>query len=387
MAANQNQFHIQGRIMDTNDVRNYLRLFHSECLGVNTPSRLLARFSSLAELQKSKPDKLLSYGLEPSQVDRILDPGDNRNSNKQVEADLIWMTRPSHAIICYESEYYPPLLREISCPPPLLYVIGTPESLRMPHFAIVGSRNASASGKRNAYWMARELVQLGLSISSGMARGIDTQAHAGALDGQGQTVAVLGTGVDRIYPARNRKLAKEITAAGALISEFPLGTPAVASNFPRRNRIISGMGLGTLVVEAAQKSGSLITARQAMEQNREVFAIPGAITNPLVRGCHELISNGAKLVESPDDIREELSPQFDKRLWNSAPGKVNEVPLPSELSACEQKILDLLGHQHCALETLVNETDTDLQSLNALLLGLESKGVIGTEAGRYVRLQ
>ncbi|CAG0910748.1 unnamed protein product, partial [Cyprideis torosa] len=230
-------------------------------------------------------------------------------SGKQADiaADLNWLSHDKHYILPITSEQYPSLLRAIDDPPPLIYVVGDPNLLSYPQLAVVGSRNATRAGIANAEAFSLHLASAGLGITSGLALGIDTAAHRGALKADGITLAVAGTGLDGVYPARNRSLAEEIARTGALISEFPIGTRPSPENFPRRNRIISGLSLGTLVIEAAAKSGSLITARLASEQGREVFAIPGSIHNPLARGCHQLIRQGAKLVETGDDILEELA--------------------------------------------------------------------------------
>ncbi len=212
-----------------------------------------------------------------------------------------------HLITLHDARY-PTLLREIDDAPPMLFIQGDPTILNLPQIAIVGSRNPSASGRQTATDFAHFLASAGLAITSGLADGIDGAAHQGALETKNSTLAVTGTGLDRVYPAKHRELAHRIAEQGALISELPPGTPPIPANFPRRNRIISGLSLGTLVVEAAQKSGSLITARLATEQGREVFAIPGSIHNPLARGCHALIRQGAKLVETAGDILEELAP-------------------------------------------------------------------------------
>jgi DNA processing protein len=227
---------------------------------------------------------------------------------EHVDAALCWQEQAGNHILIQSDPAYPRLLRDIDDAPPVLYVCGKLETLMRPQLALVGSRNPSPDGRENAFQFARSLAMSGLCVTSGLAMGVDTEAHRGALAAKGVTVAVAGTGLDRVYPASNRDLAHQIAASGALVSEFPLGSGVRPSNFPRRNRIISGLSLGTVVVEATTRSGSLITARLAMEQGREVFAIPGSIHNPLARGCHRLLRDGAKLVETADDILEELGP-------------------------------------------------------------------------------
>jgi DNA processing protein len=254
---------------------------------------------------------------------------------------------------------------------------------------MVGSRKASSYGSRNAYWMAHELGRIGLGICSGLAKGIDAQAHAGALAANAGTVAVMGTGADLIYPQTNRSLAERILANGALITEFPLGSPPLPAHFPQRNRIISGLCHGALVVEAALRSGSLITARLAPEQNREVFALPGTITNPLSRGCHQLIKQGAKLVETPEDILEELI----------APGLLNTLDVAIERGEFKQPagqqagstreqqlILKVLQAESCLVDTLTERTGLELQQLGKELVQLEIQGLIDSIGGRYSTL-
>lgn len=244
-------------------------------------------------------------------------PADVEHPDQAILAALAWAEQPGHHLLTLADANYPSSLLTTDDPPLILYVRGRVELLSQPMFAVVGSRNATAQGERDAEAFSAALVAAGLTVVSGLALGIDAAAHRGGLSSSAGTVAVVGTGVDRLYPARNADLAREIVNLGAIVSEFPLGTPALASNFPRRNRIIAGLGLGCLVVEAALRSGSLITARLAAEAGREVFAIPGSIHSPLTRGCHQLIRQGAKLVESAQDILEELR-------WQSVEPAVNK---------------------------------------------------------------
>lgn len=229
------------------------------------------------------------------------------NVAEEVESALEWAEQPGHHLLTLADASYPPQLLEIEDPPTLLYANGQVSLLSRPCIAIVGSRNCTPQGRTNAQAFAAALSQSGLTIVSGLACGIDAAAHHGALTGDGSSIAVIGTGVDRIYPASNRELARRLATDGVIVSEFPIGTPALAANFPRRNRLISGLSKGVLVVEAAERSGSLITARLAAEQGREVFAIPGSIHSPLSKGCHSLIKQGAKLVDQARDILEEFN--------------------------------------------------------------------------------
>lgn len=375
--------------MDTENISHYLSVYHSASISTPVFARLLKEFGTLGRICDLPERQLVKMGFEATQI-ADLKFGQQENRVKElVDQDLSWASCPENSIVGYESCFYPELLREIQCSPPLLYVVGQKSKLSAPQFAIVGSRKSSNYGRRNAYWMANELSQAGLTICSGMAKGIDSQAHQGALDAACPTIAVFGTGVDKVYPAGNSSLAEQIKLNGALISEFPLGTAPLAYNFPRRNRIISGMSVGTLVVEAAQRSGSLITSRFAMEQNRDVFAFPGPITNQSSRGCHSLIKEGAKLVEEPRDILEEIGfnqlfTQCDREQVNRS-GK-DQARKQQKQDLAEQQILNLIGDQGCVMQLLLEGTGLGLQQLNTQLLQLEIQGQIMTDAGRYFRV-
>ena len=261
----------------------------------------------------------------------------------------------------------------------MLFARGDVALLQNPQLAIVGSRNPSVVGRETAQEFARTLAASGMTITSGLALGIDAASHQGALDGGGQTVAVFGTGLDRVYPAKNRALAHAIVeAGGVLLSEYPPGTEPLPGNFPRRNRIISGLSLGTLVVEAALRSGSLITARYAVEQGREVFAIPGSIHNPLARGCHQLIRQGAKLVEGARDILEELAPQLNAILAEPEP------PEPSTGPDGEHRmLLACMGDGTSSVDQLVERSGLTADAVSSMLLLLELQGYVVSTAGGY----
>jgi len=303
----------------------------------------------------------------------------------RVEQDLRWAEASDCHIVALPDPLYPPLLREIDDPPPLLFVHGDPALLGHPQIAIVGSRNPSAGGIQSATDFARELANAGLAITSGLALGIDAACHHGALQAQGLTVAVAGTGLDRVYPARHRDLAHQITERGALVSEFPVGTPPVAGNFPRRNRIISGLSTGTLVVEAALKSGSLITARLAAEQGREVFAIPGSINNPLARGCHRLLRLGAKLTEHPGDVLEELNPLVQCVLSERPQPPASDFQ-PDTLNPAEHDLIDKLGFEPTSIDTLVARSGLTAGSVSSMLVTLELQGRVTSSGGLYSRI-
>ncbi|MDZ7752110.1 MAG: DNA-processing protein DprA [Gammaproteobacteria bacterium] len=305
-----------------------------------------------------------------------------------VEADLAWLRAgPGRGILALCDDAYPQLLRSIADPPPLLYYLGDPEVLCQVQMAVVGSRNPTPGGRETATAFSRYLARNGLVITSGLARGIDTAAHRGALAASGYTVAVLGTGVDRVYPAENRELARRIADTGVVVSEFPLGTSPRAGHFPRRNRIISGLAVGTLVVEAAARSGSLITARLAAEQGREVFAIPGSIQNPMARGCHELIRQGAKLVETAAHILEELPPLLDVALPARGFAPASPPSAPESLAEDYVALLEAMGYDPVSVDQLVQRTGLTANVLSSMLLLLELEGHIGPVAGGlYMRI-
>lgn len=289
---------------------------------------------------------------------------------------LSWLARPGNHLVTLADAHYPQLLLQTPDPPPLLYIKGRREILNQPAIAVVGSRNATVQGLRDARAFAHALSDAGLTIISGLALGIDAAAHSGGLAGAAKTVAVCGTGLDVVYPARHRDLAHDIAADGALLSEFPLGTPAKAHNFPRRNRLISGMAQGCLVIEAAQQSGSLITARLAADQGREVFALPGSIHSPLAKGCHALIKQGAKLVESAQDILEEL--KFAHPTTN---------PLAEKFSPREHPLLAHLGYSAIDINSLADQSGFAIEDLTGLLLTLELEGqVAALPGGLYQRI-
>ena len=279
---------------------------------------------------------------------------------------------------------YPPLLKQTAGAPAALYVQGALPLLATPQLAMVGSRSPTPAGRSTAREFAAWFARAGLTVTSGLATGIDAASHEGALRVDGATIAVFGTGLDRVYPPANRGLAERIRAHGALVSELPPGTAPLPENFPRRNRIIAGLALGTLVVEAARDSGSLITARQALEAGREVFAIPGSIHSPLSRGCHQLIKAGAVLVEEADDVTKELGFSFSKEQLTSAPAAVRG---PGELDKEYEMLLDALGFAPATIDSLVARTELPSESIASMLLILELEGrVAALPGGRYGRI-
>ena len=354
----------------------WLALYHTPGVGPKTFARLLTQFDNL-ELLFAEPKR--AENLSERTRSALLNPNWDR-----VEQDLLWFSEPNRHIVTLDDSRYPPLLKQISDPPSILFVQGNVELLSQWQVALVGSRNPSASGRDTAYEFSRYMAQGGLTITSGLAMGIDAAAHQGALAAQGKTVAVIGTGLDRVYPAKHRDLALDIALEGTVVSEFALGTSPRAENFPRRNRIISGLSLGTLVVEAAVRSGSLITARMALEQGREVFAIPGSIHNPLARGCHQLIREGAKLVEKADDVLEELGAlagfQHDVR-----PIEEQEV-LAQDEDGDYQILFEHLGYDPIQIDSLIDRCGLTADIVSSMLLLLELQDQIESlPGGRYVR--
>ncbi len=298
-------------------------------------------------------------------------------------SESAWLDDPEHHRI--ERSDYPELLCQLADAPAALYIVGNPDALHLPAIAIVGSRNPSRGGYENAFRFSQHLARAGFCIISGLAQGIDTAAHRGALDAGAPTVAILGHGLDRIYPAANRGLAAEIANNGALVSEYPLGTPPRREHFPERNRLISGLSLGTLVVEAARRSGSLITARRAGDQGREVFAIPGSIHNPMSRGCHQLIRQGAKLVECVDDILGELAPLVGHVMQNHADKAESAERI--ERDPEYDLLLDALGFDPQSPDQLAKKSGLTIEQVSSMLLILELEGEIESlPGGRFSKL-
>jgi len=309
--------------------------------------------------------------------------------NSLLERHLRWLEHPAHHFLRYGSPGYPPLLANLPDAPAGLLVRGDPDVLSLPQLAIVGSRNPTRAGHDIARQFAAQLARSGLTITSGLAIGIDAAAHRGAIEGGGRTVAVCGTGLDIDYPRANAALSEEIASGGALVSEFPLGTPASKSNFPRRNRIISGLSLGTLVVEAAVRSGSLITARLAGEQGREVFAITGSIRNPVARGCQKLIRDGGQLVETPEDIFAQLGP-LAATLAFATPVTTETADSAAVFSPALDKgyeiLLDALGFEPASVDVLIARTGLKADEVASMLLILELEACIDAcPGGLYVR--
>ncbi len=352
---------------------SWLQLTLTPGLGAATLRAMLRQFGLPQVILHDRRAQLASL-LAPE----VLGALESAPVREAVERALGWAAIPGNAVVTLADDTYPRALLEIPDPPAVLYVSGRVELLRRPALAVVGSRNASAQGERNAESFARALSDAGLTIVSGLALGIDAGAHRGGLAGAGATIAVLGTGIDVVYPRRNAALAAEIGTRGLLVSEFPLGTPPAAPNFPRRNRLISGLAQGCLVVEAALASGSLITARAAVEQGREVFAIPGSIHSPLSKGCHALIKSGAKLVESADDVLAELGGFRPSASASTA----------QAAAARDTGVLHHMGHDPVDVDSLCSRAGMSAEQVSSELLRLELDGRIAAlPGGLYQRLE
>lgn len=368
------------------EVWAWLTLVAAPGVGPRTIARLIDQFGEPAAVCRASSEALRALGLAPESIAALRHP-----DLVAMDRALAWAAQPGAHILTRSDPRYPPLLAQIPDPPAVLYVRGDPLVLVEPQIAIVGSRNPSPVGEQVTRELASRLAALGLVITSGLAVGVDGAAHQGALE-CGRTIAVLGTGPDQVYPARHRELARRVVSAGALVTEYPPNEGPRARNFPRRNRLISGLALGTLVTEAAPRSGSLITARHALEQGREVFAVPGSVRNPLARGCHALIRDGARLVEDADQVLVELAPLLRGLVSDpSAPGAVAPVA-PGQASPAEgldpdyQRLLDAMGYDPLALDELVRTTGLPVQSLSSMLLVLELDGhVSSAPGGRYCR--
>jgi DNA processing protein len=338
----------------TSELAYWLGLWRMEGIGPVSFKQIVEKYSTLTDYFENFPAQKLKI------------------DQKLVESDLKWNEEPHCHILTIVDEDYPKQLKEIYSPPPLLFIKGDVTTLSQQQIGMVGSRNPTLSGIDTAYQFAKAFVKAGMVITSGLAIGIDGACHEGALEGDGKTIAVMGTGPEEVYPRRHQSLAQKIIEKGCLVTEFPTGTPPTASNFPRRNRLISGLSLGTLVVEAAFASGSLVTAKYALEQNKEVFAIPGSIQNPLARGCHALIKQGAKLVETAQDVLEEL--QLFAPKMESFQRKETDP------------FLEFIGFESTPVDLIIQRSNLTAEKVSSILLMLELKGLIANVPGGYIRL-
>lgn len=363
------------------EVSDWIRLTTTPGIGCDAAEKLLRAFGLPDAIFSAKPADLKSL-VSDKQV-KALTAAPSAATRELIRRSEAWCTDPNHHLITLADQHYPPQLLTIHDPPVVLYAIGRTELLCRPSIAVVGSRNATTQGISNARQFAQYLSDCALTIISGLAQGIDSAAHSGGLSGNGSTIAVIGTGADLVYPTSNRTLSKQIASQGCLISEYPLGTAALPHNFPRRNRIISGLAEGVLVVEAAIRSGSLITAKVAADQGREVFAIPGSIHSALSKGCHQLIKQGAKLVECGQDVLDELRAdlfgmrQRDPAMPQSGPN------LPPE----QRALLEQMGFDPIHPDALALRCHRSSHALMAQLVMLELAGQVeALPGGMFQRL-
>jgi len=363
-------------------VNAWLILAQTRTVRGDSLKALLDRFETAENIVGASTADLHSAGLTKATIRDLKNPDE-----RKLELCHRWASADDHHAVPWTDGHYPVLLRELSDAPPLLFVRGNIDALSLPQFAIVGSRNCTAGGRDTARRFASHLSRSGFCITSGLALGIDAAAHQGALDTGQHTVAVLGTGPDQVYPQRHDAMANEITVNGALVSEFPPGSPPRREQFPQRNRLISGLAVGTLVVEASLRSGALITAGFAAEQGREVFAIPGSIHNPTARGCHRLIRLGAKLVESADDIIEELPGILaGLTMADEQSQGIIEKPVSPGFDADYQHLLEFMGWDPVTVDTLVSRSGLTAEEVSSMLLILELDGHIEPLAGgRYLQ--
>lgn len=338
----------------------------------------------------AKARDLTRFGLKDETVTAICNPDE-----AQIESDLQWLSQANRHLLCWDDDAYPVLLRRISNPPAALFIEGDPGCLWQPQIAVIGSRNPTAGGLDHARDFASTLARQGMTITSGLASGIDTAAHVAALDAGALTIAVNGTGLDQVYPASSRNVASRIRSQGAMISELPLGSQPKRQHFPSRNRIISGLSLAVLVIEAGLNSGTLITARKAAEQGRDVFALPGSLNNPMAKGCHRLIREGARLVETVADIMQELGPlaaelQIEIRQRLDQLDDVPEQPVKTSQTLLDdtdyRTVWDLIGYDPKPMDVIIEQSGLSAREISSMLLMMELKGmVIKHSNGRYVR--
>lgn len=353
---------------------------------LNTPATGPIQHRKLLDIYNT-PDNILSApyaelaqaGLKREALEYL-----TKTPFEGINHGISWLRQAGHHLVTIHDSHYPALLREIPDAPAALFVTGSPGVLNSQQIGIVGSRNPTAGGRKTAKLFATQLAELGFTITSGLALGIDYCSHSGALDANGKTIAVLGNGPDRIYPARHKDIAGSIADNGAIISEFLPGVPPLPGNFPRRNRIISGLSLGVLVVEAALHSGSLITARFALEQGREVFAVPGSVYNPLSKGCHHLIKQGAKLVESIADVVEELNIEITLIESNTDTG--SSTGDTTELDAEQLRLLEHLSFDPVTIDKLIELSGLTADAVSSMLLVLEVQGIVSSSGGLYTRI-
>jgi DNA processing protein len=332
---------------------------------------------------------LIRHGLSEAAADAISKPDEAR-----IESDMKWLSHTNHHLLCWDDDAYPVLLRRINSPPAALFIDGDPGCLWQPQIAVIGSRNPTAGGLDHARDFSATLARQGMTITSGLASGIDSAAHTAALDIGALTIAVNGTGLDLVYPSSSRQVAERIRSQGAMISEFPLGSPPRRHHFPSRNRIISGLSLAVLVIEAGLNSGTLITARKAAEQGRDVFALPGSLHNPMAKGCHRLIREGARLVEKTSDIMQELGP-VAAELQMEIRQRLEQAPVEEKRTGHQPNLLDdpeysavweQLSFDPKPVDIIIEQTGLSAREVSSMLLMMELKGLVKKErSGRFLR--
>ncbi len=354
----------------------WLALWRVKGVGAKTYLALLGVFNTPQAVFSASVSDLKQAGVSAAVAANI-----NNFDRRDIELDLKWLMCDDCHLMCWHDDDYPALLKEISDPPPLLFIRGDRSLLSSLQIAMVGTRNPSPMALKTAHAFAKSFVTFGLTVTSGLALGIDQAAHRGALDGNGATIAVAATGLDRVYPAQHKTLAEEVIKTGAIISEFPIGVEPKPGYFPRRNRIISGLSLGVLVIEAAIKSGTLVTAKHAMEQGREVFAVPGSIHNPLSKGCHHLIRQGAKLIETAEDVLEDLGNLSLVVIADTAQRsqniKLDDAPLGADYLA----LLEKIAFDPTSVDALTAETHFTAEEISSMLLVLELQGLVSSAPG------
>ncbi|MEW4983594.1 MAG: DNA-processing protein DprA [Cycloclasticus sp.] len=362
--------------LSRSDARAWLALWRVKGIGAKRYLALLELFASPESIFSASTAELRQAGLSATIAEQI-----KNFDYRKIEPDLKWLERESCHLMCWHDDDYPVLLKEIADPPPVLFIRGDRSLLGSLQIAMVGTRNPSPMALKTTQAFAKSFANFGLTVTSGLALGVDQAAHKGALEGNGYTIAVAATGLDRVYPASHKPLAEEIIKTGAIVSEFPIGTQPKPGYFPRRNRIISGLSLGVLVVEAAIKSGTLVTAKHAMEQGREVFAIPGSIHNPLAKGCHHLIRQGAKLIETADDVLEELGHLSSIAVGESDAQRAKPALNISPVEGDYVVLLEKIAFDPTSVDELIAETDFTAEEISSMLLVLELQGLVSSAPG------
>ncbi len=373
--------------------RNWLTLVNAPSIGGASLIRAIESLGGVAAVVAASARDLTRHGLSEPAANAIARP-----DQAAIDAGLHWLAQPDHHLLCWDNDDYPVLLRRIDSPPAALFVDGDPGCLWQPQIAVIGTRNPTAGGLDHARDFASTLARQGITITSGLASGIDSAAHTAALDAGAMTIAVNGTGLDIVYPASSRAVARRIRSQGAMISELPLGSAPKRQHFPSRNRIISGLSLAVLVIEAGLNSGTLITARKAAEQGRDVFALPGSLHNPMAKGCHRLIREGARLIETTADILQELGPlaaelqmEIRQRLDQAesldvAAEKSEKYPKNLLDDSDYSAVWDVLGYDPKPVDTIIEQSSLSAREVSSMLLMMELKGlVIKHENGRFSR--